>query len=68
MQTLAVDTISAVWVSTAERLILRESQKLSRKFGGSSAPALCTNPAVNVMSARTTKEFIDSKAGGENQA
>ena len=40
IQTLVVDTRIAVWVSTAEKFVLRETRKSSRKFGVVSAPAL----------------------------
>ena len=33
IHTLAVDTGTAIWVSTAEKTVLRENQKCSRKFG-----------------------------------
>ena len=33
IQTLAVDTRTAVWVSTAEKIVLGETRKFSRKFG-----------------------------------
>ena len=33
VQTLAVDTRTAVWVSTAEKIILRDARTYSRKFG-----------------------------------
>ena len=45
IQTSAVDTRTAVWVSTAEKLskiVLRETGNFSRKFRGVSAPALYT--------------------------
>ena len=44
IQTLAVDTRTTVWVSAAERIVLRETRKF--KFGVVSAPALHRNPAV----------------------
>ena len=33
IQTSVVDSRTAVWVSTAEKIVLRETQKFSRKFG-----------------------------------
>ena len=38
IEALAVDTRTAVRVSTAEKIVLRETQKFSRKFGVVSAP------------------------------
>ena len=49
IQTSAVDTRTAVWVSTAEKfskIFLGETRNFSRKFRGVSAPALYKNPAV----------------------
>ena len=49
IQTSAVDTRTAVWVSTPERfskIVLGKTRNSSRKFRGVSAPALCQNPAV----------------------
>ena len=49
IQTSAVDTRTAVWVSTAEKLfkiVLGETRNFSRKFRGFSAPAWYKNPAV----------------------
>ena len=50
IQTSAVDTRTAVWVSTAEKIskiFLGETRKFSQKFArGVSAPALYKNPAV----------------------
>ena len=49
IQTLAVDTRTAVWVSTAEkivRIVLGETRNVSQMFGVVSAPALYKNPAV----------------------
>ena len=34
MQTLAVDSRAAVWVSTAEKIIPGETRKFSRRLGG----------------------------------
>ena len=47
--TSAVDTRTAVWVSTAEKfskIVLGETRNSSQKFRGVSAPALYKNPAV----------------------
>ena len=52
IQTSAVDTRTAVWVSTAEkifRIVLGETRNSSRKFRGGPAPALYKNPAVTVI-------------------
>ena len=49
IQAPAVDTRTAVWVSTAEKffkIVLGETRNFSRKFGGVSGPALYKNPAV----------------------
>ena len=46
IQTLAVDTRTAVWVSTTEKIILRETRKFSQRFRVVSAPALHKNQAV----------------------
>ena len=49
IQTSAVNTRTAVWVSTAEKfskIFLGETRNFSRKFRGVSAPALYKNPAV----------------------
>ena len=49
MQTSAVDTRTAVWVSTPEKfskIVLGKTRNFSRKFRGVSAPALDKNPAV----------------------
>ena len=49
IQTSAVDTRTAVWVSTPEKfskIVLGKTRKFSRKFRGVSAPALYKNPAV----------------------
>ena len=45
-----MDTKTAVWVSTrtAEKIVLRETRKFSRKFGVVSAPAQYKNRAVIV--------------------
>ena len=54
IQTSAVDTRTAVWVSTAEKfskIFLGKTRNVSRKFRGVSAPALYKNPAVNFSSA-----------------
>ena len=51
IQTSAVDTRTAAWVSTAEKIfkiVLGETQNFSRKFRVVSAPALYENPAVTV--------------------
>ena len=51
IQTSAVDTRIAVWVSTAEKFfktVLGETRNFSRKFRGVSAPALYKNPAVKM--------------------
>ena len=48
---LAVDTRTAVWVPTAEKIVLRETRTCSRKFGVASAPALYKNLDVNVVCA-----------------
>ena len=48
IQTSAVDTRTAVWVSTAEKIskiVLGKTRNFSRKFRGVSAPALYKNPA-----------------------
>ena len=45
----AVDTRTAVWVSTPEKfskIVLGKTRNFSGKFGGVSAPALYKNPAV----------------------
>ena len=47
IQALAVDTRTAVWVSTPEKIILRKSQEISRMFQGVLAPALYKNQAVS---------------------
>ena len=50
IQTSAVDTRTAVWVSTPEKfskIVLGETRNFSRKFRGVPAPALYKNPAVN---------------------
>ena len=52
IQTSAVDTRTAVWVSTAEKfskIVLGETRNFSRKFRGISAPALYKNPAVSLL-------------------
>ena len=49
IQTSAVDTRSAVWVSAPEKfskIVLGKTRNFSRKFRGVSAPALDKNPAV----------------------
>ena len=46
VDTLAVDTRTAVWVSTAEKIVLRETRKISQIFVRVSEQALCKNPAV----------------------
>ena len=49
IQTSAVDTRTAVWVSTPEKFsktVLGKTRNFSRKFRGVSAPALYKNPAV----------------------
>ena len=49
IQTSAVDTRTAVWVSTSEKfskIVLGKTRNFSRMFRGVSAPALCKNPAV----------------------
>ena len=49
IQTSAVDTRTAVWVSTAEKyskIFLGETRNFSQKCRGVSAPALYKNPAV----------------------
>ena len=49
IQTSAVDTRTAVWVSTAaefSKIFLGETRNFSQKFRGVSAPALYKNPAV----------------------
>ena len=49
IQTSAVDTRTAVWVSTPEKIskiVLGKTRNFSRKFRGVSAPALYKNPAV----------------------
>ena len=43
-----VDTGTAVWVSTAEKMVLRETRKFSRKFGVVSAPVLYKKQAARV--------------------
>ena len=48
IQTSAVDTRTAVWVSTPEKfskIVLGKTRNFSRKFRGVSAPALYKNPA-----------------------
>ena len=53
IQTSAVDTRTAVWVSTPEKfskIILGKTRNSSRKFRGVSAPALYENPAVFSLS------------------
>ena len=53
IQTSAVDTRTAVWVSTAEKIfkiVLGETRKSSRMFRGVSAPALYENPDVMLCS------------------
>ena len=52
IQTSAVDTRTAVWVSTAEKIfkiVLGETWNFSRKFGGVSAPALYKNPGRYIV-------------------
>ena len=52
IQTSAVDTRTAVWVSTAEKffkIILGETRNFSRMFRRVSAPALYKNPAVTLV-------------------
>ena len=59
--TSAVDTRTAVWVSTAEKfskIVLGETRNFSRKFRGVSAPALYKNPAVTKRT--SAKEFCDT--------
>ena len=49
IQTSAVDTRTAVWVSTPEKtskIVLGKTRNFSRKFRGLSAPALDKTPAV----------------------
>ena len=49
IQTSAVDTRTAVWVSTPEKIskiVLGKTRNSSRKFRGVSVPALYKNPAV----------------------
>ena len=51
IQTSAVDTRTAVWVSTAEKfskIVLGKTRNFSRNFGGVSAPDLYKNPAVSL--------------------
>ena len=51
IQTSAVDTRTAVWVSTPEKvskIILGKTRNFSRKFRAVSAPALYKNPAVKL--------------------
>ena len=53
IQTSAVDTRTAVWVSTAEKIfkiVLGKTRNSSRKFRGVSAPALYKSPAVRKYS------------------
>ena len=52
IQASAVDTRTAVWVSTAEKffkIVLGETRNFARKFRGVSAPALYKNPVVMQM-------------------
>ena len=52
IQTSAVDTRIAVWVSTPEKIskiCLGKTRNFSRKFRGVSAPALDKNPAVTCL-------------------
>ena len=63
IQTSAVDTRTAVWVSTAEKfskIVLGKTRKFSRKFRGVSAPALYKNPTV--IFSDPQKAGLDSKA------
>ena len=48
IQTSAVDTRTAAWVSTPEKISkIGKTRNFSRKFRGVSAPALHKTPAVN---------------------
>ena len=65
IQTSAVDTRTAVWVSTAEKfskIVLGKTQNFSRMFRGVSAPALYKNPAVIIY---TVKKIRHSKKRGK---
>ena len=54
MPTSAVDTRTAVWVSTAEKFSEGETRNFSRKFRGFSAPALY-HPGQNYYKKTFTK-------------
>ena len=58
IQTSAVDTRTAVWVSTPEKfskIVPGKTRNFSRKFRGVSAPALDKNPAVIVPGTNPVK-------------
>ena len=75
IQTSAVDTRTAVWVSTPEKIskiVLGKTRNFSRKFRGVSAPALYKNPAVrtptqNLLERPTFKFSVPKKEGGQQQ-
>ena len=65
IQTSAVDTRTAVWVSTTEKfskIFLGKTRNFSRKFRGVSAPALYKNAAVIQAKTRTMRK---GKRGSE---
>ena len=58
IQTSAVDTRTAVWASTPEKIskiVLGKTRDFSRKFRGVSAPALYKNPAVRQYDVAATR-------------